>query len=57
MQLQVVDVHGRSMHLEEEAVFSGKKEIDVSSWKSGMYWVLWTVDGQMKRSQSIVITN
>jgi hypothetical protein len=57
MQLQVVDVHGRSMHLEEEAVFSGKKEIDVSTWKSGMYWVLWTVDGQLKRSQSIVITN
>ncbi len=57
MQLQIVDVNGRRIHWEEESVFSGLKEIDVSNWKSGMYWVLWTVDGQVKRSQSIVITH
>jgi hypothetical protein len=57
MQLQIVDVNGRRVLWEEESVFSGLKEFDVSTWKSGMYWVLWTVDGQLKRSQSIVITN
>jgi hypothetical protein len=61
MGAQIVDISGKRIWQKEwknpiESDNLVQKTIHVSTWSTGLYWVLWTVDGHLKASQSIVIS-